>query len=214
LSGQAPRYAADCSGACTIGCSGSSLARLASSGATSTRFRPRAGVLGGSYGGFMTAWLAAQHGRRFRAAICERAVFAWDSLLGTSDIGHTMTSMVGTDPAKWPAQTPLAHADKINIPLLILHWEGDLCVPFEQAQRMFAALRAGRADGVSRRRSWRLARRPAGSSRDAVRGDSGMVRPSSRVSGETRAVRSLPAQRVEDGRSRVTWRVRNQATEP
>jgi len=144
LSGQAPRYAADCSGACTIGCSGSSLARLASSGATSTRFRPRAGVLGGSYGGFMTAWLAAHH-ERFRAGICERAVFAWDSLLGTSDIGHTMTSMVGTDPAQWPAQTPLAHVDKIRIPLLILHWEGDLRVPFEQAQRMFAALRARRA---------------------------------------------------------------------
>lgn len=105
----------------------------------------RAGVLGGSYGGFMTAWLAAHHGRRFRAAICERAVFAWDSLLGTSDIGHTMTSMVGTDPAKWPAQAPLAHADRIDIPLLILHWEGDLRVPFEQAQRMFAALRARRA---------------------------------------------------------------------
>ena len=104
----------------------------------------RAGVLGGSYGGFMTAWLAAHH-ERFRAGICERAVFAWDSLLGTSDIGHTMTSMVGTDPARWPAQTPLAHADKINIPLLILHWEGDLRVPFEQAQRMFAALRARRA---------------------------------------------------------------------
>jgi dipeptidyl aminopeptidase/acylaminoacyl peptidase len=105
----------------------------------------RAGVLGGSYGGFMTAWLAAHHGQRFRAGICERAVFCWDSLLGTSDIGHTMTSMVGTDPAQWPAQTPLAHADKINIPLLILHWEGDLRVPFEQAQRMFAALRTHRA---------------------------------------------------------------------
>jgi dipeptidyl aminopeptidase/acylaminoacyl peptidase len=105
----------------------------------------RAGVLGGSYGGFMTAWLAAHHGSRFRAGICERAVFAWDSLLGTSDIGHTMTSMVGTDPAKWPAQAPLAHADKIDIPLLILHWEGDLRVPFEQSQRMFAALRARRA---------------------------------------------------------------------
>jgi dipeptidyl aminopeptidase/acylaminoacyl peptidase len=104
----------------------------------------RAGVLGGSYGGFMTAWLAAHH-KRFRAAICERAVFAWDSLFATSDIGHTMTSMVGTDSAKWPAQTPLAHADKIDIPLLILHWEGDLRVPFEQAQRMFAALRARRA---------------------------------------------------------------------
>ena len=105
----------------------------------------RAGVLGGSYGGLMTAWLAAHHGERFRAAICERGVYAWDSLYGTSDIGHTMTSMVGADPAKWPAQMPLTYADKIDIPTLILHWEGDLRVPFEQAQRLFAALRARRA---------------------------------------------------------------------
>ena len=104
----------------------------------------RAGVLGGSYGGLMTAWLVAQHGERFRAAICERGVYAWDSLYGTSDVGHTMTSMVGTDPATWPAQTPLAYAHKIRIPVLILHWEGDLRVPFEQAQRMFTALRAQR----------------------------------------------------------------------
>ena len=156
----------------------------------------RAGVLGGSYGGFMTAWLAAHH-ERFRAGICERAVFAWDSLLGTSDIGHTMTSMVGTDPAKWPAQTALAHADKINIPLLILHWEGDLRVPFEQAQRMFAALRAHRAPvelmvfpggdhGVSR------AGPPDHSSSSS---DSRMVRPSPRV-GETRTVRQCAAFRL------------------
>jgi dipeptidyl aminopeptidase/acylaminoacyl peptidase len=105
----------------------------------------RAGVLGGSYGGFMTTWLAAHHGARFRAAISERGVYAWDSLYGTSDIGHGMTSMVGTDPAQWPAQAPLAYASKIRIPLLILHWEGDLRVPFEQAQRLFAALRAQRA---------------------------------------------------------------------
>ncbi len=105
----------------------------------------RAGVLGGSYGGLMAAWLAAHHGARFRAAICERGVYAWESLYATSDIGHTMTSMVGTDPAKWPAQMPLTYADKINIPTLILHWEGDLRVPFEQAQRLFAALRARRA---------------------------------------------------------------------
>jgi dipeptidyl aminopeptidase/acylaminoacyl peptidase len=68
-----------------------------------------------------------------------------DSLYATSDIGNTMTSMVGADPAKWPAQMPLTYADKIDIPTLILHWEGDLRVPFEQAQRLFAALRARRA---------------------------------------------------------------------
>jgi dipeptidyl aminopeptidase/acylaminoacyl peptidase len=101
----------------------------------------RVGVLGGSYGGFMTAWLAAHHGGRFRAAICERGVYAWESMIGTSDVGPAAMSMIGTDPARWAGQTPLTFADRIRIPLLIMHWEGDLRVPFEQAQRFHAALR-------------------------------------------------------------------------
>ncbi|WFR68693.1 alpha/beta fold hydrolase [Curtobacterium flaccumfaciens] len=39
----------------------------------------RVGIMGGSYGGFMTSWLAAHHGERFVAAWSERAVNAWDS---------------------------------------------------------------------------------------------------------------------------------------
>ncbi|MCW5770407.1 MAG: S9 family peptidase [Rhodospirillaceae bacterium] len=104
----------------------------------------RIGVLGGSYGGFMTAWLTAHHGERFRAAICERGVYAWESMIGTSDVGLAAMSMIGTDPARWPAQTPLAFADRIQTPMLILHWEGDMRVPFEQAQRFYSALRARR----------------------------------------------------------------------
>lgn len=102
----------------------------------------RAGVLGGSYGGFMTAWLAAHHGHRFRAALGERGVYAWDSMLGTSDIALAALSMIGTDRRTWPGQTPLTYAEKIDIPMLLMHWEGDLRVPIEQAQRLFAALRA------------------------------------------------------------------------
>ena len=47
----------------------------------------RVGVMGGSYGGWMTGWLAAKHGDRFEAAWSERAVNAWDSFVGSSDIG-------------------------------------------------------------------------------------------------------------------------------
>ena len=104
----------------------------------------RVGVLGGSYGGFMTAWLAAHHGRRFRAAVCERGVYAWESMMGTSDVGIAAQSMVGTEAALWTAQAPLTFADRIEIPTLIMHWEGDLRVPFEQAQRLFSALRSRR----------------------------------------------------------------------
>jgi dipeptidyl aminopeptidase/acylaminoacyl peptidase len=99
----------------------------------------RVGVLGGSHGGFMTTWLAAHHGERFRAALSERAVNAIDSFTGSSDIGWFFADLLyGTEPA---AQSPLAHADRIEIPLLIVHSEEDWRCPVEQAQRLYVALR-------------------------------------------------------------------------
>lgn len=100
------------------------------------------GVMGGSYGGFMTSWLASHAPERFVAGISERAVNAWDSFIGTSDIGYFFgAGYVGTDrDAQWAA-SPLAHADRIAIPLLIIHSEQDWRCPLEQAQRLFVALK-------------------------------------------------------------------------
>lgn len=105
----------------------------------------RVGVMGGSYGGFMTGWLAGHHGERFRAAWSERAVNAWDSFAGSSDIGYFFTDgYVGPDPEEQRRRSPLTYADKITIPFAVVHSEHDLRCPFEQGQRMFVALqRAG-----------------------------------------------------------------------
>jgi dipeptidyl aminopeptidase/acylaminoacyl peptidase len=101
----------------------------------------RVGVMGGSYGGFMTSWLAAHHGQRFRAAWSERAVNAWDSFTGSSDIGWVFTSAyVGEDLETQLKTSPLTHADQIKIPFAIVHSEHDWRCPVEQAQRMFVAL--------------------------------------------------------------------------
>jgi dipeptidyl aminopeptidase/acylaminoacyl peptidase len=102
----------------------------------------RVGVMGGSYGGFMTGWLAGHHGDRFRAAWSERAVNAWDSFTGSSDIGWMFTEgYVGTDPEEQRRRSPLTYADQIRIPFAVVHSEHDLRCPLEQAQRMFVALR-------------------------------------------------------------------------
>lgn len=102
----------------------------------------RVGVMGGSHGGFMTTWLAAHHGDRFRAAISERAVNAIDSFSGSSDIGWFFADdLYGPDPARQAAQSPLTYADQINIPMLIIHSEHDWRCPVEQAQRLFVALK-------------------------------------------------------------------------
>ena len=102
----------------------------------------RVGVMGGSYGGFMTSWLASHAPERFTAAISERAVNAWDSFAGSSDIGYYFAeNYVGaTRDSQWEA-SPLAYADDIAVPLLIIHSEHDWRCPVEQAQRLFVALK-------------------------------------------------------------------------
>jgi dipeptidyl aminopeptidase/acylaminoacyl peptidase len=98
----------------------------------------RVGVQGGSYGGLMTTWLVA-HSDRFAAAISERAVNAWDSFAGTSDIGWFFgDEYVGAHAAE---QSPLTHADRIRTPTLVIHSERDFRCPLEQGQRLFARLK-------------------------------------------------------------------------
>lgn len=100
----------------------------------------RVGVMGGSYGGFMSAHLAASTDR-FRAAIVERALTAFDSFTGSSDIGSFFTDLyAGDDPDRVRAQDPLAQADGIACPTLIIHSEEDYRCPLEQAQRLFERL--------------------------------------------------------------------------
>lgn len=101
----------------------------------------RVGVMGGSHGGFMTTWIAAHHGGRFRAAISERAVNAIDSFHGSSDIGSFFPHPLYGPEETWKAESPLTYADDIDVPMLIIHSEEDWRCPVEQAQRLFVSLK-------------------------------------------------------------------------
>jgi len=101
----------------------------------------RVGLMGGSYGGFMTSWLLG-HSDRFRAGISERACNSFDSFEGSSDIGWLFNKeYIGTDPERVRAQSPLTFADRIRAPMLIIHSEQDWRCPLEQAQRLFVILK-------------------------------------------------------------------------
>lgn len=107
----------------------------------------RVGVMGGSYGGFMTSWLASHHGERFRAAWSERAVNAWDSMLGSSDIGWSFVdAYIGSDLQTQLDRSPLTYADRIGIPFMVVHSEHDWRCPLEQAQRLYVALKRNGTD--------------------------------------------------------------------
>ncbi len=103
----------------------------------------RVGVLGGSYGGYMTAWLIAdpRSADRFAAAIVERGFLDPVSFAGTSDIGWFFGgALLGTDPEQVRAQSPMAAVGRVHTPTFVIHSERDFRCPLEQGQRYFAAL--------------------------------------------------------------------------
>ncbi len=101
----------------------------------------RVGIMGGSYGGYLTAWTIA-HEHRFAAAIVERGFLDPELFAGTSDIGSYFgQEYVGTDPERIAAQSPQAVADRVRTPTLIIHSSEDLRCPISQAERYFLALK-------------------------------------------------------------------------
>jgi len=110
----------------------------------------RVGIIGGSYGGYMTTW-AVTHTDRFAAACSERAA---NNLLtldyGSDASGFFWTEMGPTvyeDPEEYLRMSPITYVENLDTPLLILHSEDDLRCPVEQANQLFVAcLQLGKSD--------------------------------------------------------------------
>jgi dipeptidyl aminopeptidase/acylaminoacyl peptidase len=104
----------------------------------------RLGVLGGSYGGFMTSWIVG-HTNRFKAACSERAVNNLVSAYGSSDLFWAFAGQFGSflydDLDAWVDRSPSIHAADIETPLLIMHSENDLRCAIEQGEHLFVTLR-------------------------------------------------------------------------
>jgi dipeptidyl aminopeptidase/acylaminoacyl peptidase len=106
--------------------------------------RQRLGVLGGSYGGYLTSW-AIGHTDRFKAAVSERAVNNVLTMTFTSDIGVTFNGgYLGVshldDPDEYLRQSPISSVRDITTPVLILHAEEDWRCPISQAEELWVAL--------------------------------------------------------------------------
>ncbi|MFB0834286.1 S9 family peptidase [Arthrobacter halodurans] len=100
----------------------------------------RVGVLGGSYGGYLTAWTIAND-HRFQAAIVERGYLDPLSFIGSSDIGWFFSeAYTGADPEHTLTQSPMARVADVRTPTLVLHSEEDYRCPLEQAQRYYVEL--------------------------------------------------------------------------
>ncbi|MDR6415950.1 S9 family peptidase [Pseudarthrobacter sulfonivorans] len=101
----------------------------------------RLGIMGGSYGGYLTAWTIAHH-HRFKAAIVERGFLDPVSFEGSADIGwYFGGEYLGDSADVLAAQSPLGQAAMVQTPTLVIHSENDLRCPLEQGQRYYTALK-------------------------------------------------------------------------
>ncbi|MGN1018800.1 MAG: S9 family peptidase [Aristaeellaceae bacterium] len=104
----------------------------------------RAGVLGGSYGGYMSAMLAGTT-KRFRASVVIKPVTNWlfihfkssqsgqDVFAAHRDFQDFLCDMI--------RMSPVAHAGEVDIPTLIIHGEKDQQCPVENAHQYYVAVR-------------------------------------------------------------------------
>ncbi|MFN8557008.1 MAG: S9 family peptidase [Dehalococcoidia bacterium] len=103
----------------------------------------RTAVLGGSYGGYLTAWIIGRT-NRFAAACAERGLYNRFSKEGTSDIwsGYTyLRARHWEDPDLYQRFSPIARVRDIHTPTLIVHSEEDIRCPIEQGEQLFVALK-------------------------------------------------------------------------
>jgi len=106
----------------------------------------RLGVIGVSYGGYMTSWVVG-HTDRFKAACSEAAINNVATQVGTSDIGHHWTikeqgnEPPWDDPERYARRSPLTYVKDIRTPLLIVHGESDLRCNIVESEQLFVALK-------------------------------------------------------------------------
>ena len=105
--------------------------------------KKRIGIMGGSYGGYMTNWAVA-HSDDYIAAITDRCVSNMVSMMGSGDFLHETDSYWTGSPWDRPEelweQSPIKHFKGVKTPMLIIHSEGDLRCNIEQAEQVHAAL--------------------------------------------------------------------------
>ncbi|WP_158605625.1 S9 family peptidase [Amycolatopsis panacis] len=105
----------------------------------------RTGIVGISYGGFMSAWAAACSDR-FAASIPISGISDWLSFHHTSNLGRFDEIYLDGSPydpaGPYLDRSPVFHAAKCRTPTLLLHGDADLACPVTQAQEFYQALAA------------------------------------------------------------------------
>jgi dipeptidyl aminopeptidase/acylaminoacyl peptidase len=107
----------------------------------------RIAIAGGSYGGYMTCWLASQS-KRFACAVAHAAVFDLPALYA-GDVTQGFEREFGAEPwgdvdsrATLQRYNPASFIANYATPMLILHGEKDYRVPVTHALHLYGVLKA------------------------------------------------------------------------
>ena len=99
------------------------------------------GVYGGSYGGFMAGMLITRAPEKVAAAAALRPVFDWKNYFASSPV-YTLERLGFPDknPEAYKRSSPIAYAENLQKPLLILHGLVDDNVPAQDSIQMIEKL--------------------------------------------------------------------------
>ena len=105
----------------------------------------RLGLMGHSYGGFMTMW-GVTHSQRFKAAVAGAGIANWISYYGQNGIDQWMIPFFGAsaydDPAAYRAASPIESIKAAKTPTLVYVGERDVECPPAQSLEFWHGLRA------------------------------------------------------------------------
>ncbi len=117
--------------------------------------KKRVFAAGGSYGGYMAAWMNGHvKPGRYAAYICHAGCFDWQAMFADDAYaGHAREFGVWywDDPAKIAAMSPSAFAQNMKTPTLVIHGAQDYRVPDAQGLAYYNTLKAR---GVDARLVW------------------------------------------------------------
>lgn len=104
-------------------------------------------ITGGSYAGYLTAWIVG-HDHRFKAAVAQRGVYDFATFFGEGNAWQLVEDTFGALPFDPRVRdviarnNPFSSAGKIRTPLLIIHADQDLRTGVSQSEMLYRALKA------------------------------------------------------------------------
>lgn len=102
-------------------------------------------ITGGSYAGYLTAWIIS-HDHRFKAAFAQRGVYDLTTFMGEGNAWRLTPNYFGLpweeeSVTKIRENSPYTYVDKITTPFLIKHGDNDLRTGVIQSEMMYKSLK-------------------------------------------------------------------------